>query len=123
MIITGKRVVIFMDYNANQGQVPYILDQFSQLWETPFSPTDITFPCTVDRPPGLEPADARNRMYMANHNLNLPVTLLGATILVPNIVYINQTNGVSGLGSLGRMADDCLGQSRLRTTCRKGSQC
>lgn len=113
MITTGKRVVIFMDYMANQGQVPYILDQFSQLWETPFSPTDIAFPCTVERPPDLPPADARDRMYMANHNLNVPFTLLGFTVLVPNVVYINQTNSVSGVGSLGRMAEDCLGQYRL----------
>lgn len=32
MIVMGKRAVIFMDYNANQSQVPYILDEFSQVW-------------------------------------------------------------------------------------------
>lgn len=32
MILMGKRAVIFMDYNANQSQVPYILDEFSQVW-------------------------------------------------------------------------------------------
>ena len=32
MILKGKRAVIFMDYNANQSQVPYILDEFSQVW-------------------------------------------------------------------------------------------
>ena len=27
-----------MDYKADQARVPYVLDQFSQLWKTPFSP-------------------------------------------------------------------------------------
>ncbi|KAH8693280.1 PLC-like phosphodiesterase [Talaromyces proteolyticus] len=107
MIISGKRAVIFMDYQANQTEVPYILDEFSQLWETPFSPTDRQFPCTVQRPPGLSPEDARNRMYMANHNLNLDVSFAGVSLLVPNTALINVTNGVSGFGSLGAMAENC----------------
>ena len=32
MILMGKRAVIFIDYNANQTEVPYILDEFSQVW-------------------------------------------------------------------------------------------
>lgn len=107
MILTGKRVVIFMDYQANQTEVPYILDEFSQMWETPFSPTDRNFPCTVQRPPNLAPQDAKNRLYMANHNLNLEVSFAGLNILVPNTALLNVTNGVSGYGSLGWMADNC----------------
>lgn len=29
MIITGTRAVVFMDYRANQTEVPYVLDEFS----------------------------------------------------------------------------------------------
>lgn len=76
MILTGKRVVIFMDYNANQTEVPYILDEFSQMWETPFSPTNRSFPCVQQRPPGLSHQEAENRMYMANHNLNTQISLV-----------------------------------------------
>lgn len=107
MIITGTRAVVFMDYKANQTEVPYILDEFSQLWETPFSPQNRSFPCTTQRPPGLKPHDAESRMYMANHNLNLEITLLGTSLLVPNTVFLNETNAVSGFGSLGRMAKNC----------------
>ncbi|KAL8857372.1 MAG: hypothetical protein Q9178_006138 [Gyalolechia marmorata] len=107
MILTQKRVVIFMDYNADQTSVPYVLDQFSQMWETPFSPTDRTFPCTQERPPGLSREDAEQRMYMANHNLNTELTLGGITILVPTVSLLNQTNNVTGFGSLGAMAQDC----------------
>ncbi|KAI9701571.1 MAG: hypothetical protein M1836_001627 [Candelina mexicana] len=107
MILTGKRAVIFMDYKANQDDVPYILDEFSQMWETPFSPTNDSFPCTVERPPGLSNSSILERMYMANHNLNTEITLLGSSLLVPTIPLLNQTNNVSGHGSLGLAAKSC----------------
>ncbi|KAK2839163.1 hypothetical protein FQN49_006409 [Arthroderma sp. PD_2] len=107
IILSGKRAVVFMDYEANQGDVPYILDEFAYMWETPFSPTDRNFPCDVQRPPGLNEVDAKKRMYMANHNLNLEISIAGATILVPNTVLLNETNAVSGFGSMGAMAGNC----------------
>ncbi|KAL6714984.1 hypothetical protein ACLMJK_007244 [Lecanora helva] len=109
MILMGKRAVIFMDYNANQTEVPYILDEFSQMWETPFSPTNRSFPCTQQRPPGLSTKDAEQRMYMANHNLNTEISLEGSSLLIPTTTLINQTNAVNGTGSLGLMANDCAG--------------
>ncbi|KAL9601303.1 MAG: hypothetical protein Q9219_002598 [cf. Caloplaca sp. 3 TL-2023] len=107
LILRQKRVVIFMDYNANQTSVPYVLDQFSHMWETPFSPTNRSFPCTQQRPPGLSMQDAEQRMYLANHNLNTELTLLGKSILVVTVSLLNETNNASGPGSLGAMADDC----------------
>ena len=80
------------------------------MWETPFSPTDINFPCTEQRPPGLNTTDAEGRMYLANHNLNTEISLAGTSILVPNTVMINQTNGLNGTGSLGLMANSCAGK-------------
>ena len=111
MILTQKRVVMFMDYNANQTQVPYILDQFSQMWETPFSPTNTSFPCTVQRPPGISDDQARSRLYLANHNLNTQISFAGFNLLVPNTVALNVTNNVTGFGSLGLMANQCTGGS------------
>jgi hypothetical protein len=108
MILTQKRVVIFMDYKADQNQVPYILDEFSQVWETPFSPTDVNFPCTVQRPPDLPEDAARNRMYIANHNLNLEVTIGTFSLLIPNYAELNETNGVNGTGSVGLAANNCI---------------
>lgn len=107
MILSGKRAVMFLDYEANQTEVPWLLDEFSHMWETPFSPTDRDFPCTVQRPPGLTYGDSKNRLYMANHNLNLEVTIAGLELLVPNTAILNETNAVSGYGSLGWMADNC----------------
>lgn len=116
-ILSGKRVVMFLDYQANQTQVPWLLDEFSQLWETPFSPTNRAFPCTVQRPPKLDNKDAETRMYMANHNLNTKISLAGISLLVPNTVVLNETNAVSGFGSLGRMADNCTGTDTFFLGC------
>ncbi|KAJ9165420.1 PLC-like phosphodiesterase [Coniochaeta hoffmannii] len=107
MILRGQRVVFFLDYNANQTAYPWLLDQFSQMWETPFDPVDPTFPCTVQRPPDLAPDQARARLYMANHNLNAEVSLLGTSLLVPAVSLLNRTNAANGTGSLGAAAEGC----------------
>ena len=111
MILSGKRMVVFMDYQANQTEIPWLMDEFSQLWETPFSPTNRSFPCTVQRPPGLSLQQAQNRLYMANHNLNIHINLnLGSiNLLIPDMAQLSATNNVSGYGSLGAMAQTCNG--------------
>jgi hypothetical protein len=115
MILSNNRVVMFMDYYANQDSVPYILEEFTHMWETPFSPQNPDFPCTIERPPGLAPEDAHeNFMYMANHNLNVAVELgsltgaLSEPLLLPNTAQINNTNGQGEeQGQLGAMAMNC----------------
>lgn len=111
LILTGKRALFFMDYNANETAIPWLMDEFSQIWETPFSPTDRAFPCTEQRPPGLSHKQAQNRMYMANHNLNLELNLGTVSMLIPNTALIRETNGVSGFGSLGVTAENCTGKN------------
>jgi hypothetical protein len=107
MILAGKRVVFFMDYNANQTAVPWILDEFSQVWETPFDQTNRSFPCMTQRPPDLSEADTKDRMYLINHNLNYEIDLLGNSVLVPYIPLLDATNNITGFGSLGQGAQDC----------------
>ncbi|KAI1104732.1 PLC-like phosphodiesterase [Jackrogersella minutella] len=107
MVLRGQRVVMFMDYMANQTEYPWLLDEFSQLWETPFDPTNQSFPCTVQRPPNLAEQDAKNRLYMINHNLNIELSLLGTDMLVPARTELNVTNNVTGTGSLGLSANNC----------------
>jgi hypothetical protein len=116
------RVVMFMDYYANQDSVPYILEEFTHMWETPFSPQNPDFPCTIERPPELNPEEAHeNFMYMANHNLNVAVELgsltgaLSEPLLLPNTAQINNTNGAGEeRGQLGAMAMNC--SSKLNPT-------
>lgn len=107
MILSGQRVVMFLDYMANQTAYPWLMDQFSQMWETPFDPVDTAFPCTVQRPPNLPPDQARDRLYLMNHNLNVEVSVLGQSLLVPAVSQLNVTNAVEGPGSLGAAAGGC----------------
>ncbi|KAL6159133.1 hypothetical protein ACJQWK_03657 [Exserohilum turcicum] len=108
MILQNKRVVVMLDYNANQTQVPWLLDEFSYQWQTPFSPTDPSFPCTEQRPAGQAAAVSRNRMYMLNHNLNVAVDLAGLSqILIPAYSLLDQVNAVSGNASVGANVDNC----------------
>ncbi|KAJ2992037.1 hypothetical protein NUW58_g2310 [Xylaria curta] len=110
MILSGGRVVMFMDYMADQSKYPWLLDQFSQMWESPFDPVDNSFPCDVQRPPDLAVADAQNRLSLINHNLNIELSVLGAEVLVPARSELNITNNATGVGSLGRSAENCRAQ-------------
>jgi hypothetical protein len=118
MILRNQRVVFFMDYDADQARVPYIMDEFTHMWETPFSPQDRDFPCTQQRPPDLNQTVARNQyMYMANHNLNQRIDLssvgidVGDDLLIPNTALLNVTNGQANqYGRLGAMSLNCTGK-------------
>ncbi|KAK4055629.1 hypothetical protein OIV83_000175 [Microbotryomycetes sp. JL201] len=103
MIDSGKRVVNFLAQGADMSTAPYLLDEFTHMWETPFSQTDPSFPCTVDRVTG----DYQGKMYLINHNLNVNKTLLGQTIPVPAVNELAQTNAATGTGSLGAQAQTC----------------
>lgn len=108
MILSNKRVVIFMDYQANQTQVPYVLDEFSQMWETPFSPTSPDFPCDQQRPPGLNSVQQSIVPYLANHNLNVQIDLGSVDLLIPNFATVNTVNAAnSSNSSLLTMAQNC----------------
>jgi hypothetical protein len=107
MILSNKRVVFMLDYEADQATIPWLLDEFSYTWETPFSPTDRDFPCTVDRPPSQNRNISAQRLSLANHNLNIDVAFAGLSILVPAYNLLNVTNGVSGYGSAGVAVSNC----------------
>lgn len=109
MILSGQRVVLFLDYQANQTAVPWLMDEFSNVWETPFDPTNRSFPCNVQRPPNLNAADAKSRMYLTNHNLNTEINILSFSLSVPSTPLLNVTNAPAylGFGSLGLGAETC----------------
>jgi hypothetical protein len=108
LIIQGKRVITFIDYNFDTDKVPYMLWEFYNMWETAFSPTDVAFPCDLGRPEGMAEEKMRDLLYMANHNLNAQIQFAGYNLLVPNVVQINQTNALEGEGSLGLMTNTCM---------------
>jgi hypothetical protein len=110
MILTSQRAVVMLDYQANQTAIPWLLDEFSQMWETPFSPTERSFPCTAQRPPNRPNSVREDRMYMANHNLNVEIDLAGISLDVPAYTLLNETNAVTGYGSLGVTLENCTAE-------------
>ena len=83
---------MFLDAGADTDRsVPYILPEFPMIWETPFSVTDATFPCSVDRISG--PLATEDHMYMINHSLNK--NLLDTGIIVSDPLDAKTTNGVA----------------------------
>ncbi|KAA8626262.1 hypothetical protein TUN199_08215 [Pyrenophora tritici-repentis] len=107
MIIRNKRVVVMLDYGADQEQVPWLLSEFNYQWQTTFSPKDSAFPCTQQRPPDQVKEISGERMYTMNHNLNIPLNLFGYHILIPAHTLFDQINAVSGYMSLGLNVQTC----------------
>lgn len=107
MILHNTRVVVMLDYLANQAEVPWLLDEFSYQWQTPFSPTDPAFPCTQQRPPNQADTVSRDKVYMLNHNLNIQIPLFGQEVLIPAYTLLDEVNAVSGNGSLGLNVNNC----------------
>jgi hypothetical protein len=107
LILSRKRVVTFIDYNFDTDAVPYLLWEFYNVWETPYSPSSSEFPCTLGRPEGLSGEKMDSMLYMANHNLNAEINFGAYNLLVPNSVAVNETNAVNGSGSLGMMTTEC----------------
>ncbi|KAG6862161.1 hypothetical protein C0995_004243 [Termitomyces sp. Mi166 len=117
MIDSGKRLVTFMDNQADLTAVPYIIDgcrfiisfiqknadhfvEFTNVWETAFDVVDATlFDCAVNRTKG----DPTTQMYLINHFLDK--TVFGQP--VPDIDKANITNAASGAGSLEEQVETC----------------
>lgn len=71
--------------------MPYILDEFTYFFETPYDVTDKSFnECTLDRPAG---ASADGRMYIVNHFLDVDIL----SILIPDQIEASSTNSESSI--------------------------
>ncbi len=108
MIRRDSRAVMMLDYKADFDTVPWLIDEFRVMWETKFSPTDPTFPCTPERPPVQRDEGRRSKMYMMNHNLNTNISVEGVEILVPAWAELDATNADHGNGSVGDSMHRCL---------------
>ncbi|MCJ1229080.1 hypothetical protein MMC12_005745 [Toensbergia leucococca] len=103
LITANTRLVVFLDYGASPTTTPYILDEFSYFFETPYDTTDPTFPeCNLDRPPGASPD---GRMYIVNHFLDIDIF----GIDVPDNGADETTNAATGTGSIGAQVGLCEG--------------
>ncbi|KAK0458190.1 PLC-like phosphodiesterase [Desarmillaria tabescens] len=97
-INSGKRVIVFLDYGVDDS-VDFILSEFTMasplLWEPPFSVTDSTFPCSVNRISG--PLSTVDHLNMLNHNLNINIIPIGDGVLIPDFAAASKTNSLSSI--------------------------
>ncbi|CAG8738684.1 6884_t:CDS:2, partial [Racocetra fulgida] len=86
IIQSGKRVINFMDKNTNNNTVPWLMPEYSYVFETPFQNSDPNaWQCTVDRP-----KDQPQQMYLLNHFLY--TVLFGGMVEGPNPQNAASTN-------------------------------
>ncbi|ORX89974.1 PLC-like phosphodiesterase [Basidiobolus meristosporus CBS 931.73] len=91
MIQDNKRLVVFTDSNADPKASPIIMDEYSYVWETPFSVgLNGSFTCSIDRP-----KDQQKAMYVLNHFIYVELNLQGSNIQIPAANYATTTNAQS----------------------------
>ena len=66
LIDAKTNVVVFMDNTASFEQVPYIIDEFSNMFEDAYGVTDQSFGCAVNRTNG----DPGSQLMLVNHYLD-----------------------------------------------------
>ncbi|KAL7272484.1 hypothetical protein RUND412_004704 [Rhizina undulata] len=102
LVAKNKRLVTFLQSGANETEIPWLLDEFTYMFETSYnnnSPSD--FDCTVDRPAN---STSTGKLQLINHFLY--ASFLG--IQYPNVSYVDTTNGVGpGAGNLLTHATTC----------------
>lgn len=117
LIAANTRLITFVadldPSTTGPAGAPYLLDEFTFVFENPFQVTDASnFSCVPDRPPtvagNIQEAISSNRLSLVNHFLDLQEAL---GITVPNFANAKLTNANSGVvGSLGAAAADCARQ-------------
>ncbi|KAL7417448.1 PLC-like phosphodiesterase [Mrakia frigida] len=100
MIDSGKRIVTFMDHDADITTIPYIIDEFSNVFEDEFNTLSNAFPCIANRTTG----DPTTQLMLTNHFLDVAGS---GSIVYPDKENIVQTNSETGVGSLGLGAQTC----------------
>ncbi|KAF8525269.1 PLC-like phosphodiesterase [Hysterangium stoloniferum] len=104
-IDSGKRVVTYLDTQADFTQLPYIIDEFSNMWETPFDVAEASFPCSVNRTSSNDPT---SQLSLINHYLDKTVTIGTTTFPAPDTDQLAVTNATSGSGWLGVEVQTCI---------------
>lgn len=109
LIANNSRVISFLDSDADYTSVPWLLDEFSNVWETSYDELDVSgFECTLNRPYSTQSQSAipaSQKLYLINHFLDYD---LAAGIDVPNVTYASITNSFSNLtGSLSNQFQNC----------------
>ncbi|KAK4179673.1 PLC-like phosphodiesterase [Triangularia setosa] len=116
MITANQRLVTFITDIDESPSFPYLLSEFSHVFETPFNITSPSqFACALDRPSSSGTASSAlssGMLPLMNHFMYIDLT---SGIQIPNVDSIDKTNSPSltvsndTTGSLGRHAELCAG--------------
>ncbi|CAG8577521.1 13119_t:CDS:2 [Cetraspora pellucida] len=99
IIQSGQRVINFIDTNANTNTVPWLMPEYSYVFETPFDNSDPNaWQCTVDRP-----KDQPQQLYLVNHFLYTVVQGLGSPVEVP----VRQNASSTNSNNLAKHVQNC----------------
>jgi hypothetical protein len=115
MITSNKRLVTFLASSSPSAAHPYLLDEFTYVFETAFDVRRLSaFGCTLDRPSSLRSTGASSAVsagYLPLMN-HFAYTEITSDITVPNVNDIATTNSpsTSTTGALGLHAQTCQGQ-------------
>ncbi|KAL8750489.1 MAG: hypothetical protein Q9199_007033 [Rusavskia elegans] len=110
LIASGKRLVTFVADIAPSMAAPYLMDEFTFVFENPYSVTSLSnFSCTTQRPATLQgqtsAAMQSGRLPLMNHFLNIRQSF---DIQIPDVGNLSVTNAASGpTGNLGDAAAIC----------------
>jgi hypothetical protein len=117
MINRGERLVTFVNpLKPDLENAPYLLDEFTFLWENAFEVTDPRkFSCAPDRPQNqtIDGMRESGRLFLMNHLLYWQQAF---GIQVPDIRVVHTTNGWKGTGSLGEHIVACSNEVRRQPT-------
>jgi len=115
MITSNKRLVTFITNITPAASHPYLLDEFTYVFETAFDVRRLSaFNCTLDRPSSLRSAGAPSAVsngYLPLMN-HFAYTEITTDITVPNVNDIETTNSPSATttGALGLHGQSCQSQ-------------
>ncbi|KAK0753214.1 PLC-like phosphodiesterase [Schizothecium vesticola] len=115
LITANTRLITFLASGTPSPAHPYLLNQFTYVFETPFDVRSLAgFNCTLDRPSSLRTTGAASAIQagllpLVNH---FAYTVITGDITVPNVGDIETTNSpaTSAQGALGLHAQTCQAQ-------------
>lgn len=110
LIASGKRLITFVADLAPSMAAPYLMDEFTFIFENPYSVTSLSkFSCTPERPAAVQgqtsAAMQSGRLFLMNHFLDVQQSF---NIQIPDVGNLSVTNAASGpTGNLGDAAATC----------------
>ncbi|KAL9123763.1 MAG: hypothetical protein Q9217_006842 [Psora testacea] len=105
----NTRLVTFVASLETNTVAPYLLNEFTFIFENPYNVTSLSgFTCAADRPAAVRGQTSQavqsGRLPLVNH---FKYTNNGLGIQTPDTGNITVTNAQTGTGSLGSAATDC----------------